>query len=367
MKPSNLKTKLSFLLILSVLFAHGQKETKNKVEPEEFKTIKMPKFPNADFPKKSIAVSDIRVIQLVRDSVRLGYTMKGLDNHIATMRPSKPLTEFLQDHVYKMYNSGLKDEGAIILWVVKDLRVGERTALMEHSYLRFNTDAYISKDSNHYKWLCTIDTVFVTESGADLTAWHGDDIENALKLLLKRTLVAAKDTPGPTAGDMTIQQIIRNQNQQLDIPILVDNTYREGAYANFEEFRQNKPSIKDYQPVNIDKNNLRFVSTGENNKVDTLAIWGLCRNNQIYKYDDGVLVPIEKQQNGFVISGYIQKANSRNSNIMFGAVVGGALGALVASSGSGKMLLVRSIPYITKSSKQPEASCIDMRTGELSF
>ena len=362
-------------MILSVLFVHAQKETKNTVEPEEFKTIKMPKFPNADFPKKSIAVSDIQIIQAVRDSVRLGYTLKGLDNHIATMRPSKPLTEFLQDHVYKMYTSSLKDEGAKILWLVKDLRVGEKSAMMEHSYLRFNTDAYISRDGNLYKWLCTVDTVFVTESGADLTAWHGEDIENALKLLLKRTLAAAKNASEQSSGDITIEQILKNQNRQLDVPILVENNYQEGAYANFDEFLQNKPSIKNYQPVTIEKNTLMFTRIGENNHVDTITIWGLCRDKQIFKFDNGVLIPIEKQSNGFIISGYIQKANRRNSNIAFGAfagafgggIAGGLTGALVASSSSGRMLLVKSIPYITKSSKQPEASCIDMKTGELSF
>jgi hypothetical protein len=106
-----MKTSIFTFLILFGFLAHGQKETKATAEPEEFKTIKMPKFPNADFPKKSIAVSDIQAIQVVRDSVRLGYTMKGLDNHLATMRPSKPLTAFLQDHVYKMYDNSFKDEG----------------------------------------------------------------------------------------------------------------------------------------------------------------------------------------------------------------------------------------------------------------
>ena len=32
-----------------------------------------------------------------------------------------------------------------------------------------------------------------------------------------------------------------------------------------------------------------------------------------------------------------------------------------------KLMFVKSIPYIKKENKQPEACCIDMKTGELAF
>lgn len=370
-----MKTILLSILTLCAFFANAQKEKKVIAEPEEFVTIKMAKFPIADFPKKAIPVSDIRVIQTVRDSIRMGYALKGMDNYVITLKIIKPLTAFLQEHINRMYKNDYKKEGVKILWVVKDLRFGEKTAFMEYAYTRFNTDAYISKDGNLFRKVCTIDTVFVTESGGDVTRWHGEDIENAFKVLAKRTVLLGKGTLEQSADEMTVEQIIYQAKQQTDIPILTDFTYREGAYANFDEFLQNKPSIADYESVVIEKKKIRFVKAGQNTQKDTLEIWGLCKGSEIYKYYDESLIPIEKQGTGFIISNYVKNTNRHNRNLFFfafaggitGGLVGGAAVSLIANAAKNKLLLVKSIPYITKPNKQPVASCIDMKTGEFSF
>ena len=373
-KLSTMKACLISLLLLCSCFANAQKGTK-KPEPIIFKTFRMPKFPIADFPKRSIPVSDIQVIQMLRDSIRMGYGMKGMDNQIVVLVPEKPLTYFLQEHIYKMYLNDFKEGGVQVLWVIKDLRVGEKTSFNEYAYTRFNADAYISRDLVLYKPVCSIDTVLVAESGSDVTAWHGEDIENALKILLKRTLIAGKDLPEKISEGVTFEQIRNSSKQQTDFPILNDAVYNEGVYANFEEFLQNKPTIIDYRMVVVEKKRIQFLKAGPDNKIDTLNVWGLCKNGEIYKYADETLIPIEKQAKGFIISDYVEKANRRNGNLFFAAFIGGLVGGVVggvavgmlSSSGSGRTLLVRSIPYITKAKKQPEASCIDMRTGELSF
>lgn len=370
-----MKTIFLNILMLCTFFANAQKEKKAVVEPEEFIIIKMSKFPIADFPKKSIPVSDIRVIQVVRDSIRMGYALKGMDGYVVTLKVAKPLTEVLQEQIKRMYKHGYKKEGAKIFWVVKDLRFGEKTAFMEYAYTRFNADAYISKDGNLFKKVCTIDTVFVTESGGDVTKWHGEDIENAFRVLLKRTLLIGNDMPEQNTAEMTIEQITRQAKQQIEIPILTDFKYREGAYANFEEFLQNKPSITDYEPVVIAKKKIKFIKTGQNDQKDTLGIWGLCKDGEIYKYYEESLIPIEKQGTGFIISNYVKNTNRHNRNLFFfafaggiaGGLVGGAAVSLIANAAKNKLLLVKSIPYITKPNKQPVASCIDIKTGELSF
>lgn len=361
--------------MLFVYLANAQKEKSVIVEPEEFKTIKMAKFPIADFPKKSIPVSDIQVIQKVRDSFRVGYAFKGIDNYVVTLKTTKPLTAFLQEHIIRMYKNDCEKDGVKILWVVKDLRLAEKTAFMEYAYTRFNTDAYISKNGNLFKKVCTIDTVFVTESGGDVTSMHGNNIENAFKVLLKRTLKTGKDILELNTDEMTVAQITDQAQQQIDIPILTDLNYSEGAYANFEEFLQNKPSIIDFESVVIEKKKIKFVKPDKNNLKDTLEIWGLCKAGEIYKYHEETLIPIEKQGAGFSISNYIENTNRHNRNLFFfglvggitGGLVGGTAVALAANAAKGKQLLVKSIPYITKPNKQPVASCIDMKTGELSF
>lgn len=372
-----MRTNLFIFLLLCTFFASAQKkEIKAGGSSVALKVLKMPRFPIADFPKKSMAISDIQVIQVTRDSIRLGYAGAGLDNQIVILVPTKPLGAFLQEHVLRMYKDSYKKEGAKILWVVKELRVGEKSAFMDYAYTRFNTDAYISKDGKLYKPVCSIDTVFVNESEVDVTAWHGEDIENAFRLLVRKTLSRGKEVLEQNATELTIEQIREASKPQTDFPILTDDTYREGAYANFEEFLQNKPSINDFQPIVVEKKKLLFIKTDPNSPHDTLSVWGLCKNGEIYKYDNETLIPIENQGNGFIISSYVEQANRRNGNMFFAGFVAGIAGGIIGgaiyfsstgSSAYGKTLLVRSIPYITKPKKQPEATCIDMKTGELSF
>ena len=370
-----MKTSILMSLLFCSFLLHAQKTKKNPEPPEEFINIKLAKFPIADFPKKSIPVSDIRIAQIVRDSVNVGYALKGMDNYVVNLKITKPLTDFLQDHIYRMYKDDFKKDGIKMLWVLKDLRMGEKTAFMEYSYARFNMDGYISGDGVFFRKACSLDTVYVNESGGDVSKWHGDDIEKAFGVFSKRLLLFAKDTLANNSAQKTVEEIIGQSYQNISHPILKDAVYNEGAYANFEEFLQNKPTIQNYESVIVDKRTIKFTKINSNGFVDTINIWGLCKSGEVYKYYEESLIPIEKQGTGFIISDFIKNSNRRNRNVAFfslmggiaGGVVGGAAVGLAVNAAKNKLMLVKSIPYINKPAKQPVASCIDMRTGEFSF
>lgn len=369
-----MKSMLIIFLLLSTFWVKSQSPAKQAIEPEESINIKLARFPIADFPKKSIIVSDIRIIQMVRDSVRMGYALKGMDNYVVTLKITKPLTTFLQDHIYRMYKHEFKKEGLKILLVLKDIRMGEKTGLMEYSYGGFNMDAYISGNGELYKKACNLDTVFVTEMSSDVSKWHGEDIENAFRILVKRTLVVAKNTTGLAAEEMTINQIIAQPYHDLNLPILNETLYNEGAYANFEEFLENKPSIANYEPVLVNKKRIKFISRHQDNNADTINIWGICKDGEIYKYHEESLIPIEKQGTGFIISNFIKNSNRRNRNLVLLSMMGGLASGLavgiaidLVTNAKNKLLFVKSIPYITNPFKQPVASCINMKTGQVGF
>lgn len=367
------KITAAFILMFFIGSAKAQNENSKSNTEEEFKVIKMPKFPIADFPKKAVHVSVIEVVQLVKDSVRLGYVRKGLDNHVVQIKPAKNLTEFLQEQLDRMYKNDYKADGIKILFVLKELRLAERSAFMELAYTKFYATAYTSKDDKAYQEITSIDTILVRESGGDVTPWHGEDIQDAFKLLLKQTLADLKEGHAPATDAKSLAQIKAANEKQADIPILTATAYTEGAYVSFEEFIQNKPSVLIYQPVKEGKRKIRLVQMHENNQADTLNVWGLCKKGELYKYEEGFLIPIEKQENGFIISNYVKLASRRNNNnlgAMFGLL--GMLGEELIKSANEKkqkekLMLIKTIPYIRNENKQPEASCIDIKTGELSF
>lgn len=373
-----MKTHLFLLFLCSASLAAAQKKPKEPVKetpppPLEFITVKLSTMPNTEFPKKSIHVSGIDVIQLVRDSFRLGYALKGIDAYVAVLKPAKNLTSFLQDHLVKMYKYDFKEDGARMLWVIRDLRLGEKTGMMEYTYTRFAADGYISKDGNAYKLIGSMDTVFVGETSGDATNWHGDDIEFALKTFLRKVLPLAGPVLNNNEAGISVEEIKKRSARNTDYPIMKDTSYREGAYAGYAEFLQNNPSIKDYEAVVTDKKTISLLR--KTTTKDTLAVWGLCSKGELYRYYNGMLIPIEVQGNGILISDFVENSNKHNRNVAFFAMLGGAAGGLVggalaggaASIGKRKLMLVDAIPYIRNPRKQPVASCINIDTGELDF
>lgn len=377
--------KTAFLLLLTC-FALSVNAQKDKFK-EKFVKIDMPEMPIAEFPDDAIAVSGIKIMQNLDDSFRMGYAHKGPE--IATLIFKKPVSEIFQKQVNRLYKHEYKKNGATIFWVINDLRFGAKLAeddysvkrfspAIDCSFTRFNADAYISVDGNLFKKVCSIDTVFLI---LNIPSGHGTDLEHAFRVLLRRTLLTGKDVLENKADELTIEQIANRSAQKPVIPILIDSNYQDGAYANYAEFLANNPSIKSYETVVSKKKKVAIVSTADNNNKDTLNVWGICKNGEIYKYYQEFLIPVEKQGNGFVISGYVEKTSRRNTNYSnatlaatFTGLYSGvpvpflSMGITIAAViVSGKPLLVNTIPYIDEKDKQPVATCIDMRTGNFSF
>ncbi len=357
---------LSIVFLVCIEIVAQDKKMATTISEVGHKVIRMPKFSIADLPKKSIAIADISIMQNVRDSLRLGFVLKGPDNQVAEIITKKTLTPFLQDHIYELYEDDFKKGGVKMFWVIKDLRIGEKTSkFAEYSYLRFNADAYISREDSIYNFIATIDTVFASSSGADVTAWHGAEIEDALKLLLKISIKNDADKSFVRGENLTKLQIVENGSMEKLLPILTAETYADGAYRTFNEFLNNSPSISNFEMSVVNKNTLVCLAE---NKMDTLNVWGLCKKGELYKFEEGALIPLEKYGKGFIISDFIKKVNRKNANAFAAAVIGGLAGSLLQSSLSNKRLfLVKTIPQITKKRMQPDATCIDMETGELSF
>jgi hypothetical protein len=355
----------SLLILFSLFFSHIQAQPAG--EEERTKAIKMPKFFKAFLPPKTIPVTDIRVMQVVGDSNRLGYLQKGMANQKIVAVPTKPLTVYLQEHVTKQYKEGFAKEGYQLLIVVKQLRVNERTFFStERGFVHLRADAYLSKDKNNYQAAASIDTVLVNNSMMDVTSSHGENIAAGIYLLIKRSLQNAEVALNITSPGTTAEQILVNESERFQLPILTDTGYADGAYASFQEFLQNSPSVREFEIESFDKKKkVRIMSVQKDSTKTELFPWGICKGGELYKYYENDLVPIEQVGHNFIISDYLEKINRRNSGMFAGAFLGGAIGAGIASSTSQKMYSVTAFPYITK--KQPEACAIDMVTGEFTF
>lgn len=335
-------------------------------EKESFKEVKLENYNLKQLPDSVSAIASIAVIVTVRDSSQIGFVQTGLANRKKKAVPYKnEITGLLRNYVSRQYHEIMKPGGKYLLWIIKELRINERTfAMAEKAYVRLKADAWISKDSINYTFVTAFDTVLVT-GGMDVTRKHGHNIATALNLLLHRSMELEKAVARDMhRASLSVNQIVENDKKRFDIPALKDSVIKEGAYKTFKEFILNNPSIEHFEV----STNAGLQSTIYQREADgskhIVTPWGICKNGELYKYHEKDLIPIEKTGYTYILSTYLENIHRKNKGIFWGLVIAGIPGGLIGST-SGKTYPVTAISYIPK--KQPDGCLIDMETGELSF
>ncbi len=322
------------------------------------------------------AINTIRVIQAMPDSNTLGYVQKGIGNRLVLAGPKTTITEDLQNYLVMQYKEQFQPGGSELLVVVKDIRINERTfAMKERAYIHFLADSWVSSGNNgQYIHATTLDTIFKT-GGMDVTAGHGKNIARSLHILINKTINTT--ISGATGNQLTFDQIKTEAYKRFDQPILQEATYKPGLYTTYDEFLQNRPSVEAYQTLTTKKEGIQFKIIAENGDEKYIVPWGLSRNGETYIYHDRNLVPVERKENSFIVSTYIEARKRRNQAMLISALAGGMTGAIIASasgmgtyiyipvSGQSSGMLLTNIPELGK--EQPEPSHLDFETGKLYF
>ncbi|ANH80104.1 hypothetical protein A8C56_03085 [Niabella ginsenosidivorans] len=339
------------------------------------KIIKVPSKPEiVEFP-----VAEIKVFQAVPDSSYLGYAQKGLANSVVRAYPDGPLTPFIQRYfdnsIHYSSDSGAKK----FFIVIKELRINERTfAMKERAYARLQADAWVGAAADKYYLAASVDTC-IMHGGMDVTASHGRNIGDLLFLLIHKA-AASPDTAGEHTQLLTIEEVRRKANERFTVPVLLTDHYQNGIYLTYNEFLQNAPSVRHYSTQFNKKKGARFFIKDSTGNEQEIIPWGLCKDDELYKYKEHNLIPIERVANGFFISSYLENKRRRNNAVFWGALVGGIAGGVAAGAISGGQVTYIAVPYYGANvqafmqtnipalkKSQAEASSVDFSTGELYF
>jgi hypothetical protein len=89
-------------------------------------------------------------------------------------------------------------------------------------------------------------------------------------------------------------------------------TLVKGVYANVEEFRNNQPSIAQYE-IAKDKGAELALSTPDGNGhfVYTHTAWGFCDGNQVFVMMDGNVFPVVRGHHQFYVLGSREYRNNK--------------------------------------------------------
>ncbi|SHN36083.1 hypothetical protein [Chitinophaga sp. CF418] len=313
-----------------------------------------------------LRLSGIKVIPLCADTSQLGFVQVGITNRKIRAVPDKPYTPYLQDFVNTILGGVYVPSGRQMLWVIKDLRINETTETMsEHAFVRLKADAYVPADNSEqptYRLLKAFDTVLI-KGGMDVTGKHDKNIAQAIQLFY----LACEDAAGAYSSgtSMTEAAIIDNILQPFKAPIYQDTAYKKGIYFTYQEFLANAPAISDFEIEAKTRKKILVYTTGSDNiRKEVRHMWGVSYKGELYKYDAGELIPIERKGNAFVLSKYMDDINRRNKSIFWGSVAFGIVGGGIAYTSTG-VHTATAIPEIMGFG--PEATAVDVESGDLVF
>ncbi|MFB6455980.1 hypothetical protein ACE38W_11975 [Chitinophaga sp. Hz27] len=302
-------------------------------------------------------IGKIQVVQYLWDSSHIGYAQKGMMNSMVVAIPDTDATAFLQNHIDKAYGHFYQPGGAQILLVVEALRIAERTGGMsEKAYIHFKGTSYGSLDGVNYRELAAAN-IARSNGGMDVTHKHKTNIANALQELIDSTVAHMDGMASSNALSLSRQGILAIYDAKRNIPALKDSL-KEGVYLTFADFRENKPAVTDFE-FKKEKRKIFVVDKSGNH----IECWGAVKEGQLFKNMGYTVMPLSKNQDGYILTKYLDNAKKRNAGIIWSTIGGGAIAGAVVM-GTVQLVTADAFPQLTP---MPAGTAIDMETGALIF
>ncbi|QHS58796.1 hypothetical protein [Chitinophaga agri] len=316
-------------------------------------------------------ISGIEIINAVSDSSLLGYVQRRVFDQWVEAVPDKPYTTYLQSYIDQRYQSVYKPGTAKLVWVIQELRIGERGfSMIDKSFLRLRAIAFAGNDVDAFRLISRLDTI-LTKNSTELTEKHVENISTAMDILLKQSLIRGASAQKSDSPAYTKDMIKENALARYKVPALQQKAHADGIYLTFKEFIHDQPSIPTVT-YSLEHNAVRFYYTDSSgNKTFIDKFWGVRKNGILLKQYDDVLIPIEQKQHSIVVINYCLPADGVNATVVVPTMLGGLIGAAIAEAASsrstlvGKLPVVKNIPYIRK--RAPLATSVDIETGEFAL
>jgi len=182
---------------------------------------------------------------------------------------------------------------------------------LERSHIRLKAEIYAIRDGRYIPVLRfdTLQTAMRKRILEERSAYY----EWGLNLtLLMNDLAdsASRLTPGKEKDNrwVGLEDIREFNASRFNAPIDDDRPAR-GVYANFEEFRNNAPSIQDFE-IKLENHERLLYIRESGNAYYTHEAWGYSDGKDIYVMRDGILCPAWKEGKAYYLPASAATANS---------------------------------------------------------
>jgi hypothetical protein len=228
--------------------------------------------------------------QLVFDQSAAPAVAAWLNNHFS--RPGAPYTALIV--LRALWLSDAR-------YIREDL-VRDPDRRFEKTHIRLKAEVYAVKD-NRYLPVIRFDTLQATKKMtyyASLQAPYSDWGKNLASILADLADSSSSVTARRQNGDrrISLEDIRQFNTSRFKAPIGIDTTLTRGVYNSFEEFRNNAPSIRDFE-VKVEDDRRILYTREAGNSYYTHDAWGYCDGKDVYIMRDGVLYSAWREGKAF--------------------------------------------------------------------
>jgi len=176
---------------------------------------------------------------------------------------------------------------------------------------------------------------------------------------------------GGAGRQLSLADISKFNRSRFEPAIYSDSALVRGVYHDFQEFKDNAPSIHEFETVKEGKNKLLlYLKSPGQEATYSRDAWGYCDGSNIYIMKDGILVPAWREQKAFYLLGQPEEgdfARSKPSIALFVPIIIGAV-----PLGGGVNAYMSPSPGVPPASQGAKRSAfvkhlfaVDMDTGKL--
>ena len=228
--------------------------------------------------------------QLIFDQPAAPAVAAWLNNHFT--RPGAPYTALIV--LRALWLSDAR-------YIREDL-VRDPDRRFEKTHIRLKAEVYAVKD-NRYLPVIRFDTLQATKKMtyyASLQAPYSDWGKNLASILADLADSSSSVTALRQDGDrrISLEDILLFNTSRFEAPIGIDTTLTRGVYNSFEEFRNNTPSIRDFE-VKVEDDRRILYTREAGNSYYTHDAWGYCDGKDVYIMRDGVLYSAWREGKAF--------------------------------------------------------------------
>ncbi|HXD77295.1 MAG TPA: hypothetical protein VN616_05780 [Puia sp.] len=309
------RTSMAFMLLLAV---GGNAQSPGSLATLRAITIRLHSMPgvssrDADLTSPS-CFSHFEVLDLRPDSNRIGIHTCVPDfgrNHDRQLVFAHSATVEIAGYLNRRYSRKTAPYKALVvlrtLWL-SDAHVPRPEILrhpelrLERTHIRLKAEIYAIRDGRYVPVLRfdTLETAWkkrILDEPSPYVEWGRN-----LSLLIDRLAdSAARLTPEKDDDGrwVDLDEIRQFNADRFDAPI--DQTApARGVYANFEEFRNNTPSIRDFEIKTLDHERLLYIRE-DGAAYYSHDAWGYCDGKDIFIMRDGILCPAWKEGKAFYL------------------------------------------------------------------